>query len=293
MYDQDNLELYFNFVEARHRIWEKRQAGESQPWTANDVLARRKFTNCFRVLDPGSQFVLTDLKTDNPIDFITRCVFYRITNRPATWRFIRDEMGGYPTANTFANHAYDLFDVIDGYRHTGNTVFSGAYTIMPNPGVVGSDKVWDAIALTKRFVDHDYAGDFFEMCSQEERFRMLNAVPGIGKFLAMQILTDWGYGQNVNRENEFVVAGPGARAGTAFLNPSVQPEQVIRDMSKVWDCNDTVQVNGHPLGLMNVQNTFCEFGKFMKELANPRKKTLYKPSHPGTQPAPVLPSWMQ
>lgn len=290
VYDTNTLDLYYNFVVARHKIWEKRQLGLPQPWTANEVLSRLKFTNCFRVLDPGSQFVLTDLNTHKPIDFIARCVFYRITNLPSTWYAIRAAMGDYPTASTFADRPLDLFEVIDEHRAVGNTVFSGAYIIMPNPGKRG-DKVYDAIALTKRFVE-EYAEDFLEMRTPEDRFKVLNANPGLGKFLSMQILTDWGYCQTENWENDFVVAGPGAIRGTGFLNPDVSPESVIRDMAEFWDGRDEVQVEGHSLSLMDVQNTFCEFGKYVRELKTPRKKSLYKPAHPGPQPKPVLPVWM-
>lgn len=290
-YDISSLDLYYEFVVARHQIWQKRQQGLPQPWTANDVLARRKFTNCFRVLDPGSQFVLTDLITDNPLDYIARCVFYRITNLPSTWYAIRAALGHYPTAHTFVNRTLDLFEAIDDHREAGNTVFSGAYMIVPSPGKKG-DKVHDAVVLVKQFVEN-LAEDFLEMKTSEDRFKVLNAQPGLGKFLSMQVLTDWGYGQDENWENDFIVAGPGAIRGAAFLNPDKKPEDVIQDMAQFWDGNSLVQLNGHSLGLMNVQNTFCELGKYVRELETPRKKTLYKPAHPGPQPTPVLPVWMQ
>lgn len=290
-YDLSSLYLYYEFIEERHRIWQKRQQGLPQPWTANDVLARRKFTNCFRVLDPGSQFVLTDLVTDNPLDYIARCVFYRITNLPSTWHALRESLGHYPTASTFANRASHLFEIINDHREAGNTVFSGAYVIVPSPGKKG-DKVHDAVMLVKQFVEN-LAEDFLEVKTSEDRFKVLNAQPGLGKFLSMQVLTDWGYGQSENWENDFIIAGPGATRGAAFLNPSKKPEDVIYDMTQCWDGDPVVQLNGHSLGLMNVQNTFCEFGKYVRELKTPRKKTLYKPAHPGPQPKPVLPVWMQ
>jgi len=44
---------------------------------------------------------------------------------------------------------------------------------------------------------------------------------------------------------------------------------------------------------MNTQNTLCEFSKYVRETVSPRKVTPYKPAHPGRQPEPVLPTWMQ
>lgn len=290
-YDHTMIDMYLDFVEARHDIWRRRQAGLPQPWTANDVLARQKFTNCFRVLDPGSQFVLTDLGEGRPIDIISRLVFYRITNKPATWYAIRDAMGEYPSARTFVDQSDPLFETLADYRAAGNGVFSGAYIIVPNPGQKG-DKVKDAVMLARRFVE-DYAEDFLEMRTQEDRFKVLKSTPGLGKFLAMQVLTDWGYLQSENWENDFVVAGPGAIRGTNHLDPDKPPVEVIADMQLMWDTSRSVLLNGHPLSLMDIQNTFCEFGKYVRELNSPKKKTLYKPAHPGPQPRPVLPVWMQ
>ena len=62
--DPDMALDYLEFVEERHRIWEKRRSGEPQPWTEDHVLQDRKFTNVFRVLDYGSQFLLTNLLSD-------------------------------------------------------------------------------------------------------------------------------------------------------------------------------------------------------------------------------------
>ena len=62
--DVDMWLVYRAFVIERHKIWERRQAGEPGPWTRDPILASRKFTNVFRVLDPGTQFVLTDLFPD-------------------------------------------------------------------------------------------------------------------------------------------------------------------------------------------------------------------------------------
>ena len=291
-YDQGMLATYEDMVMERHRIWLRRQAQDPPPWTDNQILRNLKMTNMFRVLDPGSQFVLTDLMTDHPADFLARCVFYRITNLPSTWRAMRDQFGRYPVAQDFLKYDQVLAKFLAEYRARGNRIFSGAYIIIPNPGQAG-DKMVDALGLVKFFIENK-AEDFFFATSQEERFNILKSTKGLGRFLAMQILTDWGYGQSVNRENKFIVAGPGAARGAAILNPGVSPEATIKDLAfRVWWGDPLVQINGWGLGLMNTQNTLCEFSKYVREMQTPRKKTPYKPAHPGYQEKPVLPTWMQ
>ena len=287
------LETYFNFVQERHRIWEKRQAGELQPWTTDPVLSRLKFTNMFRVLDPGSQFVLTDLYDEDPMDFLMRCFMYRITNLPATWVEMQDELGWYPRASDILNRPGHIIEVLKDRREAKKQIFSGAYVIIPEPNTK-NDKIEGVVKLTSTFVRRGL-DDFLVARSQEERFKILTSIPGIGKFLAMQILTDWGYGQDVNRENEFVIAGPGSARGAKHVDPDHKAEEVIRFLRNVWGHPDEnhPQLGDYPLSLMDVQNTLCEFSKYVRESEKPRKVTLYTPAHPGPQPKPVLPVWMR
>lgn len=293
MYENDMVNLYVKFVLSRHAIWESRQEGMPQPWTKDPILANRKFTNVFRVLDPGSQFVLTDLATDKPLDYLARCVFYRLTNLPKTWRYLRAAMGRYPEVSDFTVGAENLVSILHQYRDAGNTVFSGAYIIVPEPGTA-NDKITGAVRVTQKFVEEG-AGKFLLCDSQQERYNTLRATPGIGNFLAMQILTDWGYGQDVNYENEFISAGPGAQRGAAHLNPSLKADHVIRDLTKQWYGEPLLSVGSAFPSLMDVQNTLCEFSKYHRfAVAGKRYGTGgYRPAHPGPQPKPVLPVWMR
>ena len=286
--DEKMLDLYRKMVVERHWIWCARQENQPQPWTKDPVLANRKFTNMFRVLDPGSQFVF-DLDTENPVDVIARLVFYRITNLPSTWYALRSALGHYPTARDFIHQNAVLYQTLDTYRKNGNKVFSGAYIIVPEPGTK-NDKVGGALRLTRTFVT-EKAEAFLEADSQDERFAVLRSTPGLGKFLSMQILTDWTYLQTEEPDLSFIVAGPGAVRGAALLNSSKKPEDVIYDLTFDWMDHPFVRLGGRSLTLMDVQNTLCEFGKYAREIVTPRKKSPYRPSHPGAQPAPVLPAW--
>jgi len=252
------------------------------------VLTNRKFTNMFRVLDPGSQFVF-DLDAEDPVTVIARLVFYRVTNLPSTWYAIRAAHGRYPTAQDFIHNAAHLFQILDAHRNAGNRVFSGAYIIVPEPGTA-NDKVGGALRLTTTFI-REKASAFIGAHSPEERFAVLRSTPGLGKFLSMQILTDWDYLQEKEPDLSFIVAGPGAIRGAALIDPNAKSEDVIYDLAFDWLEHETVTLAGRSLTVMDVQNTLCEFSKYAKELVAPRKKTRYQASHPGAQPIPVLPAW--
>jgi hypothetical protein len=286
--DPKMMDLYRGMVEERHKIWSARQNDEPQPWTADPVLANRKFTNMFRVLDPGSQFVF-DLADPDPVTTIARLVFYRMTNLPATWYMLRAAHGRYPTADDFIRQNAVLFQTLAAHRDAGNRIFSGAYIIVPEPGTAG-DKAGGALRVARTFVT-EKAEAFIGAESQDERFAVLRSTPGLGKFLSMQILTDWTYLQPEEPDLSFIVAGPGAIRGAALLHSNMKSEDVIYDLAFDWMDHPLVRLGDRALTPMDVQNTLCEFSKYAREIVTPRKKTAYRPSHPGAQPAPVLPAW--
>jgi len=281
---------YLDFVAERHRVWEARQADQCQPWTADPVVGGRKFTNVFRVLDPGSQFVLTDLWEPDlePRDFLARVFLYRYTNLPDTWRSVRDALGRYPLADDMDD---GLIRIIQNLRDVlGRKVFSGAYIILPQPQCPG-DKVAQAVRLAGEFVD-EHAADFLRAGSQAARFRVLRELFGVGDFMAMQILTDYGYGQPDDREREFIVPGPGCVKGAQFIDPAASPRETLRWAYRtVRSMPDCPVVQGRRPSLMDVQNTLCEFSKYHRFAGKPVPKAPYRPAHPGAQAAPVLPVW--
>lgn len=288
MYDDKMLELYQHMVRERHQIWLARQHGDTYPWTKDPVLANRKFTNMFRVLDPGSQFVF-DLQEDDPLDTLARLVFYRLTNLPASWHVMKATLGRFPVAADFTKRPEVITGILQARRFDGHRVFSGAYIIVPEPGTA-NDKIEGAVRVTRNFLENA-SERFLSAETQAARFTALRAIPGLGKFLSMQILADWTYLQKTQPDLSFIVAGPGAVRGAELLNSTMKAEDVIHDLASAWQDHPTVRLGDRGLTVMDIQNTLCEFGKYAREVVHPRKKTPYKPAHPGVQPKPRLPQW--
>ncbi len=293
---------YLEYVAERHRVWERRQAGQPQHWTLDPILHTKKFTNDFRVIDHGSQFLLTELLNEPGIDAgdaLARSFLYRMTNRPAVWEASKELDGGYPRAANMDEHLKRRWCQ---WRDNGGQVFSGAYIIMPEPGVTGVDKTKSVIGLAHRMFHPDspsnIVDEFLGAPTMAERFAVLRAQPGIGPFIAMQVLTDFGYspfGASQN-ENDFVVAGPGARKGAKEVFPHAKPMDVFKwAQEQVWALEDSPTLrlpNGalRKLSLMDIQNTFCEFSKYARYQRKPGSARPFPPAHPGPLPAPVLPA---
>lgn len=280
--DVDHALDFFDFVVERHAMYERRQAGLPQAeWTSDPVLATRKFTNVFRWLDPGSQFVITELLPDcEPVDALFRCALYRYTNWPDTWTWLREQLGHYPTER---DKLSDLAGALKERRAQGHQMFSGAYMIIPQPGRKG-DKIDQVIQV----VGDIKPSDFMAATTQAERHAALTQTYGIGDFLGLQILTDYNYRfGSAHAEDEFVVEGPGSTRGTALFAPGNTPASVIRWAHRALLKSQNCPIlKGRRPSVMDCQNCFCEYSKYVK---GPRNN-LYKPAHPGPLPEPVLPT---
>jgi hypothetical protein len=269
---------FLDFVEARHEVFMRRQAGEPQPWTDNPIVSTRKFTNVFRVLDFGSQFVLTDLIEDglDPVDQLMRLFLYRHTGRVEAWQYAELAVGEYATRANLS----ETLEAFKEYRGVGKrAVFTNAYLVFPQSQVPGTDKLESIFDLTERlFVQGTRTPhDFFNSKNQSGKFEALRTNKGVADFMSMQILTDWGYLTEF-REDDFVIAGPGAKKGAAELGLAA-PEAIKWAVDNIRARG--VQIDGRLPSYMDAQNCLCEFSKYVRYLEKPIPATTYTPAHPG------------
>lgn len=301
MFELKVYHQYLEFVAARHNVWERRMLGAHAPWTEDPVIQHHKFTNVFRILDPGSQFLVRELLYGPGVlterDVLARCLLYRFSNRPDVWRYSREQLGRYPLA---ADLTVSLADLWADWRDNGGQVFSGAYVIMPEPGVKGVDKTRSVVRLVGRLTHPDSQDDivpaFLQAPGLRAKFNVLRAQRGVGDFIAMQVLTDYGYSRfGRDSENEFIVAGPGARKGIAAVDPQADPVRMIKfARAELAMMEETRLVlpdgNTRPPSYMDTQNTFCEFSKYVRfKRRGKLPASKYRPAHPGPQERPIYP----
>jgi len=317
MLDVDRAMSYLGFVEARHRAWVARQHGDPQPWTSEPIVATRKFTNVFRVLDHGSQYVF-NLIDEDPATTLMRLFLYRHTGRVEVWEYLEMTCGlptltnlddvlaafktwrGKTTVKTFMgkSHAGTPHKIERTSMSSERPIFTGAYLVFPQSQERGTDKIDAIVNLTRRlFIENPIDPDFLAARTQSDRFNVLRRNKGVADFMSMQILTDWGYTPHAgaDREDEFVVLGPGALKGAKALAPGWDPVRThlwavdaVRASPRcpeLWTEGGAVRLPSW----MDVQNTLCEFSKWVRYADKPLPEKQYKPAHPGRQDPPVLP----
>ena len=296
------MDDFLAFVVGRHRIWEQRQAGPPQPWTDDPVLATRKFTNVFRVLDPGTQFVLNELldPTLGDRDQLARLFLYRHTGRIDSWEWVRLATGQYPTVDTLE----DARAAFKEWQSFGRPVFTNAYLVYPQSSTPGTDKLDSIVDLTRRLFDRDSPDDVMVGWRklplhghQAERFKLLRRNKGVGDFMSMQVLTDWSYGLSRDMEDEFLVPGPGSIKGAKALRPNATVGDTVKEvLHRVRELPQCPRLGYRVPSLMDIgSNLLCEWSKYVRyQQATDFTKAArqpYKPAHPGPQPEPTLPSY--
>lgn len=288
------IEDVVKFAKARHRVW------EGKP-TKSRILTTRKFTNVFRVLDRGSQYLLNLQaaydKSDSPrgagrdaLSQLALSYFYRQVNRPDTMEAIIEANDGFipDSAQIFDPTWYD--DVVRPVAEERPGRFlSGAYMILISPGDKRPtvDKMQD---MFTRQHTQDLLGHVSEEPDLRTRVMLLDEIAGIGEFMAMQIATDLGYCEGErDQESEYVIAGPGSRMGVGFVigRPYAAPKEaqkVIQEFPR--ELLPTLpHSNGRPPSWMDVQNVFCEFSKYVR-MVDRGDKGAPKPYTPG-EPFPL------
>ena len=268
---------YVAYVRERHHVWERRSLGLPAPWSASPILRGARFTNNFRVLDTGSQYVLRMVQDAyTPEDVVLRAFLYRLTNLPEPWEAYRDLHGRWPIVEDVAAGRIEGF-----LRAFPGPLFSSAYMISPGIANKGMTRPqWLAMTVDEAFVPGGAwqlnPAVFNPTTVVGARVDYLTRVPRVAGFLALQIATDIGYSDLLGSdEDEFVVVGPGSKRGLAALGLPTTPA-AIRALHAEVRSTVVLDVHGtpRPLSLMDVQNTLCEFGKYhaMLDGRNPRRR---------------------
>ena len=262
-------ETYTKFVRERHRVWERRMDGEPGPWTDDPILQQAKFTNVFRVLDPGSQYLLElllfgDVEGDLNETF-ARAMLYRYTNRRDGWDYFAQYHGRYPLISDLADGT--LVETWTRFRAAGGKLQSTAYRVFAHPNRPKGQTYIEWLAETAlRMLETDVPARVTDRVGDvRAQVDIFGELPRCGDFMGMQILTDVGYTGILGPDySEEVYAVPGIGAHTGAKALGMTADAAIQMSYLDHRVAGGVELNGLPPSMMDIQNTFCEFGKYAR-----------------------------
>jgi hypothetical protein len=265
---------YWRFAVERQEIYFRRLRGEAQPWTNDLVLQTNKFTNAYRAADRVSQYLIRHVIGDESRshqDTFFRILLFKLFNKIETWEFLTAEFGEL----CLASFNVDRFcNALNKAFANGRTLYSAAY-IMPSGGRNGFARKHEMhLNLLKSMIQLNLPEKITDAKKMSTAFELLRACPTIGDFLAYQYVTDLNYSDVTDfQESEFVIPGPGAKAGLAKCFKSfggLSESDVIRLVAENQEaCLQALDLRfptlwGRRLQLIDCQNLFCEVDKYAR-----------------------------
>ena len=276
------LATYWRFAAARQQIFHRRLRGDSPPWTDDTILARHRFTNAYRAADRVSQYLIRNVLYDGPQqpqEILFRALLFRFFNRIDTWEALLRHVGP-PTWSHFDANRYR--QALDSLFATGAPLYSSAY-IMPSPAFSNPRKHLNHLALLEYILRSGAPHHLARAKSLDAIFNIMRGYPSLGSFLAFQFAIDLNYSNMIDfHENDFVVAGPGARNGIRKCfedSAGFGDADIIRIIAERQDYEFrrhhlTFQTLwGRSLHLVDCQNLFCEVDKYAR-VAHPHAKGI-------------------
>jgi alpha-glutamyl/putrescinyl thymine pyrophosphorylase clade 1 len=272
------FDTYWRFAAARHEIYMARLRGESGPWGGDSILRDYRFTNVFRAADRVSQFLIENViyGADAPEDVdgvVFRVLLFKIFNRISTWRHLERELGSIDWRTyDFTRYATALDRALEA-----GPIYSAAY-LMPPPKLGERGKPRNHLRLLEYIMRDGLPALVASAEMPTTVYEKLIEYPSLGRFLAYQYTVDLNYTPLMSGdENQFVVAGPGARDGIrkCFGRESAGLEEVI--IRHMVDHQDEYFARlglrfdglfGRRLHLIDCQNLFCEVDKYAR-IAHP------------------------
>ena len=292
----DAYDEYWHFAHKRNEVFRAKNDLDNSLTIDDPILEKFKFTNCYRVLDRTTQFLLREViysKSFSPEDTFFRTILFKLFNKIETWEHLESTLGEI-TLSSFNPETY--CKILTTHKANASRLYSAAYIMPSGKKEYGSSvKHENNIKMLQAMIKDNLHKKVWEISDLKDLYETLLKIPTIGPFLAYQYAIDLTYSHySSTSEEQFVVAGPGAVRGIkkCFLSLGGKSyEYVIRQMveSQQFEFEklgiDFRYMGGRPLQLIDCQNLFCEVDKYLREkrpdLGNPnsRIKQLYRPKN--------------
>lgn len=267
------FDTYWRFAAERQSVYAKRVAGEPGPWTSDQILARHRFTNCYRAADRVSQYLIRNVayRGSQQLDEVVfRILLFKMFNKVETWKLLSAGLGEL-TWDGFNVEKYDR--LLTAAMSEGRRVYSAAY-VVPPPRLGGERKHTNHLRLLFHMMESGLPRRLQSSDSMADAFHTLRALPSMGDFLSFQFLIDINYSSVLDfDEMDFVVAGPGARDGIRKCFGAASRGIENRLIRYMCDSQEEhferlgLQFGGlfgRPLKLIDCQNLFCEVDKYSR-----------------------------
>lgn len=268
---------YWQFAALRQEVFFNRLKGNPFPWSKDPILNQYKFTNVYRAADRVSQYLIKNVIYDqalpnSPKEVLFRILLFKLFNKIETWELLTKKF----SALTFEDYNFQHYDkVLNDAITKGHRIYSAAYIMPSGQSYFGFlRKHSNHLKLIKLILDEATDERLMSAKTMQQAFEILKQFPGLGDFLAYQLLIDINYSPILNfSESEFVVPGPGAKGGISKCFEHTAGLSHVEIIKLVTDRQEQEferlglsfqRLWGRPLQLIDCQNLFCEVDKYAR-----------------------------
>lgn len=268
---------YWKFAMLRQETFFNRIEGKSFPWTKDPIINKYKFTNAYRSSDRVSQYLIKNvIYNDNlpsePKEVLFRILLFKLFNKIETWELLKSKIGCL-VYKEFNFKRYD--EVLTKALAGKKTIYSAAYIMPSCKSFFGYiRKHSNHLRLIEYILESHTTERLMETRKMQQAFEIIKSFPGLGDFLAYQLLIDINYSTILNfSESEFVVPGPGAKGGISKCfsdTAGLSNVEIIKLMTDRQEKEfERLELSfktlwGRRLQLIDCQNLFCEVDKYSR-----------------------------
>ncbi len=263
-------EQFSYYVNERLAVQQKKESGLSAPWTEDRILRDFRFTNVSRRDDRVSRWFIENIAERD--DLATEAKVY----------------------NTFLFRAFNKTETAEGlmlpFKKNGEKYLRGLIADMRasgydkhfgtayfQSGLKGAWKTDDdtsnrMVDMVEWLIANDYYSKVTAASNQKECFETIKEVAGFAEFLAYQVFVDLTYIPEFPfTDKEFTVSGPGCHKG---INCLFDERDGMTDEECIFWIRDNQELFGltTDVSVMDIENCFCEFSKFIGIQLNPKKR---------------------
>ena len=273
---QDQLDRFFSYINERHAIYIRRQAGVKPFWTEDKILQTYSFCNVFRELDTVTIWLRENWKepyADHP-----NLPFAMSVARQINWPDTLQEIGFPEEWNPDRVKA-----IMQGRMDRGEKVYTGAYMLT---GTLGGTKVEQTIdkILTPLYENQPE----IHPDSLQKTWSEYLPYAGFSGFMAYEVVTDLRHTKYLGNARDIYTwanPGPGAKRGLNRINgreltwsPNREPDRWNREMKDLLD-RSPGYLQGHidVLEMRDIEHCLCEFDKYERvRLGQGKPRAKYK-----------------
>lgn len=284
--NEEAYQAYWEFVNERHRIYLKKEAGEPKPWTDNPIYRDNKLCNVFRKLDKQSQWLIKHVieshwKNDQAL-MLFNIFAFRAFNWAPTYEALRKD-SGHAKQTWLAD--WDIGEVKEILKEVSETgkLTSGAYMIR---GLNGIHK-WESIAHTLDIIwdrKDKLLWDIQQKDTLENAYNQIlhSEFWGWGPFTSYQVALDLTYSpilQNPPDINTWCEFGPGAKKGLREIWPDIpMTHEWLLEGAKYLLVDQVKYREPHvpELNLQDCEFVLCESSKIARIKAGGHAKEHYE-----------------